>query len=125
MHAEHGQAGEVDRGGQQPPVLPDPQQPAHAGAPPAVAAAEQVRELAFDLGAVRAVVGPPGGIPLSLAGSSEQRLVGVDADRATGAAAGAPAGERADCAGAAEAGQPAPSRRGMIATVSLAGQVTV
>jgi hypothetical protein len=71
-------------------------------------AAEQVREFAFHGGAVRAVVGPPGGIPLPLAGSSEQRLVGVDADRATGAAAGAPAGEQADGAGAAEAGQPAP-----------------
>jgi hypothetical protein len=68
VHAEDGQAGEVDRGGQQPPVLPDPQQRAHAGAPPAVAAAQQVRELAFDLGAVRAIVGPPGGIPLPLGG---------------------------------------------------------
>jgi hypothetical protein len=76
VHAEHGQAGEVDRGGQQPPVLPDPQQPAHAGPAPAMSAAEQVRQLAFDLGAVRAVVGPPGGIPLPLAGSSEQHLVG-------------------------------------------------
>jgi hypothetical protein len=68
VHAEHGEAGEVDRGGQQPPVLPDPQQPARAGAPPAMPAAEQVREFAFHGGAVRAVVGPSGGIPLAAGG---------------------------------------------------------
>jgi hypothetical protein len=39
-------------------------------------AAEQLREFAFHSGAVRAVVGPPGGIPLPLAGWSKQRLVG-------------------------------------------------
>jgi hypothetical protein len=88
-------------------------------------ATEQMRQLAFDLGAVRAVVGPPGGIPLPLAGLREQRLVGVDADRATGAAAGAPARQRANGAGTAEAGQPAPGTARNDRHGRLAGQVTV
>ena len=47
--AEGGEAGQVDRGGQQLEVLGDPDQAAHPGAPAAVAAAQQVGELALDL----------------------------------------------------------------------------
>jgi hypothetical protein len=59
--AECSQPGEVDRGGQPPPVLGDPDQARHPGAPPAVAAAEQVRQLAFHLRSGGAVVRPPAG----------------------------------------------------------------
>src|SRR5512132_1374735 len=68
-HAEGGQAGQVDRGGQQPEVLGNPDQATDAGAPAAVAAAEQVRQLAFDLGSGGPVVGQPGGVALAGPGS--------------------------------------------------------
>jgi hypothetical protein len=47
VHARDGEAGQVDRGGQQPPVLPDPQQASDAGSSTAVPAAEQMGELAL------------------------------------------------------------------------------
>jgi hypothetical protein len=49
---EAGQAGQVDRGGQELEVLGHAHQPPHAGMPAAVAAAQQVGELALDLGRV-------------------------------------------------------------------------
>src|SRR5215216_5392624 len=61
---EGGEAGQVDRSSQQLEVLAHADQPAHASAAAAVAAAQQVGELALDLGAGCSVVGPPGGIAL-------------------------------------------------------------
>jgi hypothetical protein len=49
VHAEHGEAGQVDRGGQQPEILGDADQAAHAGAPATMAAAQQMRQFALDL----------------------------------------------------------------------------
>jgi hypothetical protein len=57
--AEGGEAGEVDCGGQEGEVGGDASASAHAGAAAAVAAAHEVGDLAFDLGAGGPVVGTP------------------------------------------------------------------
>src|SRR5829696_10121083 len=63
-YAEGGEAGQVDRGGQQPPVLGDPQPALHPGASATMAAAQQMGQLALHRGPVGAVVGPPGRVLL-------------------------------------------------------------
>ena len=82
-HPEHGQAGEVDRGGEEREVGVDLVGAADAGAASAVSAAHQVADLAFDLGAGGAVVGVPGGVGLAGAGVGEGLLVRADGDRAS------------------------------------------
>ena len=122
---EGGEAGQVNRGGQQLEVLAHPYQPAHAGAPTAVAAAEQVGQLALDLGPGGAIVGQPGGVTLAGAGGGQVGLLGVDGDHPTTHAGGAGLAQRADATGSAEPG-PAPTREAArIGVVTLAGQVTV
>ena len=101
---EGGEAGQVDRGGQQLEVLGHPHQPPHAGAPAAVAAAQQVGELALDLGPGGPVVGQPGGIALAGTGGGQVGLVGMDGDDPAADAAGAGLAQRADAAGDAEPG---------------------
>jgi hypothetical protein len=61
---EGGQAGEVDRGGEEVEIGADTQESPRAGTAAAVAAAHQMGDLAFDLGAGGPVVGLPGGIGL-------------------------------------------------------------
>jgi hypothetical protein len=65
VQPEGGQASQVDRGGQQLEVQGHPDQPSDAGAAAAVAAAQQVGELALDLGPGGPVVGQPGGVALA------------------------------------------------------------
>src|SRR5918994_601566 len=86
--AEGGEAGQVDRGGQQLEVLGDPDQAAHPGAPAAVTAAQQVGELALDLGPGGPVVGQPGGVAFAGAGGGEGGLVGGGGDDPTADTAG-------------------------------------
>src|SRR5512132_91849 len=104
---EYGQAGEVDRGGQQLEVLADPDQATHAGTAAAVATTQQVGQLALHLGAGGPVVGQPVRGALAGAGDQQLGLLRVDADRAASRAAGAGVMERADAAGAAEPSTPA------------------
>ena len=100
--SEHGEAGEVDGGGEQSEVGCDLGFAAHAGAAAAVAAAHQVGDLALDLRAGGLVVGLPGRIGLALASAGELLLVGTDLDRAAVFGGGAPFGQRAARAGLAE-----------------------
>ena len=67
---EGGEAGQVDRPGQQLPVLGHAHQPADASAAAALAAAQQVGELALDLGSGGPVVSTPAGIALTGAAES-------------------------------------------------------
>jgi len=76
VQTKRGQAGKVDRGREQPPVLIDARLASDACSPPAVTAPQHVRELAFDLGTVRAVVGLPRGILLTCTRRGEERLIG-------------------------------------------------
>ena len=71
--SERTEAGQVDRGGQQGEVGGDLGGAAHSGAAPAVAAAHQVTDLAFDLRAGGPVVGDPGGVGLGGAGTGQLR----------------------------------------------------
>src|SRR5206468_12296373 len=80
--AEHTQPGQVDRGGQQAEVGGDLGQAADPHAAAAVAAADQVGELALDLGPGRAVVGGPLGVGLAGTGDGQLVLVGGDRDGA-------------------------------------------
>jgi hypothetical protein len=72
-----------------------------------VPAAQQVGQLALHDGPVGAVVSPPGRITLPGSGRLQPGLVRVDGDGPPGRAAGAGCLQRADLAGAAEAGHPA------------------
>ena len=104
MQAEHAQPSQVDRGGQQGEVGGDPGKTPDPHTAAAVAAADQMGQLALHLGPGRAVVG--GTIRVGLAGASSGQLVFVGGDR-DGAArrrAGAPAAKRAARTGRAEAG---------------------
>jgi hypothetical protein len=104
VQAEHAQPSQVDRGGQQGEVGGDPGKAPDPHAAAAVAAADQMGQLALHLGPGRAVVG--GTIRVGLAGASSGQLVFVGGDR-DGAArrrAGAPAAKRAARTGRAEAG---------------------
>src|SRR5689334_22147485 len=82
-YAEHSHAGEVGRTGQEPEVGVDTPGAADPGPSPAVCAAHQVPELAFHLGAGRAVVRDPPGVGLPKAGIGQCLLMRADADRAT------------------------------------------
>lgn len=117
-------AGEVDHGNQQPEVLPDAHQTTHAGAPPIVAAAQQVDQLGFHPRTGRAVVRPPDGIPLPVAARASSASW-VDADGAPGAAAGGLGAQQAHGAGAAEAGQPVTTTARDDRHGEPGGQVTV
>jgi hypothetical protein len=86
---EGGQAGQVDRGGQQLEVLSHTHQPTDSSAAAAVAAAQQVGEFAFDLGSGGAVVGQPGGAALAGAGGGQGGLLGMDGDDPSSDAGGA------------------------------------
>jgi hypothetical protein len=77
--AEGGEAGQIDRSGQQLPVLGHAHQSAYASASAAVAAAQQVGELALHLGPGRPVVGPPGRVALAGPGGGQLCLVRVEA----------------------------------------------
>jgi hypothetical protein len=94
-----------------------------------VAAADQVGELALDLGPGRAVVGGTVGVGLAGTGSGQLVLEGGDGDGAASRRAGAPAAERAGRTRRGEAGLAvvAVARVGWsaIAAVRPAGQVTV
>jgi hypothetical protein len=76
---EGGQASQVDRGGQQLKVLGHAHQSPHAGTAATVAAAQQVRQLALDLGPGGPIVGQPGGITLTGTGAGQLALTGMDA----------------------------------------------
>ena len=88
--AEGGQAGEVDRGGEEVEVGGDTQLSAHAGAPTAVAAAHEVGDLAFNFRAGGPVVGPPGRVGLAGTGGGRLGFPAADGDAATGLGVGAP-----------------------------------
>jgi hypothetical protein len=92
--AEHGEAGEVDRGGEQGEAGGDLDQAADAGAAAAVTAAHQVGDLAFHLGPGSPVISFPGGVCLGLAGGGQPGLVRADADRAALPGSGALGGQR-------------------------------
>ena len=81
-HPEHGHPGDVDRAGEEPEVGVDPFGAADPGSSAAVFATHQVPELAFHLGAGRAVVGDPRGVGLPGAGVGQGLFVRADADRA-------------------------------------------
>jgi RNA polymerase sigma factor (sigma-70 family) len=83
VQPEGGEAGQVDRGGQQPEVLGHAYQPPDSSTPAAVAAAQQVGELAFHPRPGRPVVSQPAGITLASAGCGQLSLVGVDGDHST------------------------------------------
>jgi hypothetical protein len=100
-------------------------QAADAGAPAAVAAAEEVGELALDLGPGGAVVGQPGGVVLAGAGGGQVGLLGwmattrprmlvVQAWRSGQMLQAVPNRAR-----------PPPREAARIGVVTLAGQVTV
>ena len=125
VQPEGGEAGQVDRGGEQLEVLGDSDQAAHAGASAAVAATQQMGEFAFHLGPGRPIVGQPRGITLAGAGGAKCGLMGMDGDHATAGAGGARLAQRADAARDAEPARPPPPWAGRIATVTRAGQVTV
>jgi len=90
-----------------------------------VAAAEQVSQLALDLGPGGPIVGQPRGITLAGTGGGQLCLAGMNGHDPATDAAGTPLAQRADAAGDAEPcpSTAAPGRR--IATVTRAGQVTV
>jgi len=102
--AEGGQAGEVDRGSEEIEVGADALPSAHTSSAGAVAAAHQVSDLAFNLGAGGAVVGFPCRIGLLVAGGGQAGFVVSDGDAAAGFRGGAPGGQRAGGAGGAEVG---------------------
>ena len=104
VQAEHGQPGEVDRCGEQPKVGVDAGGAADSGAAPAVAAAHQVGELAFDLGAGGAVVAHPGRVGLAGAGVGQGLLVRANRYRAPTGGGGALRAQRASGAGRREMG---------------------
>jgi len=79
---EHGEAGQVDPGGEQSEVGGALEPSADPGPSSAVPAAHQVADLAFDLGSGGGVVGLPAGVGLAGAGASQRFLVGADADAA-------------------------------------------
>jgi hypothetical protein len=74
VQAEHAQPGQVDRGGQQVEVGGDLGMAADPNPAAAVAAADQMGQLALDLGSGRAVVGGAVGVGLAGAGSGQLRL---------------------------------------------------
>ena len=104
MQAEHAQPGQVDRGGQQVEVGGDLGKAADPNAAAAVAAADQMGQLALDLGPGRAVVGGTDRVGLAGTGSRQFLLVGGDGDGAAGRRSGALAAKRAAGAGGTEAG---------------------
>jgi len=106
MQPEGGEAGQVDRSGQQLPVLGYAHQPPHTGTPAAVSAAQQVRQLAFHLRPSRPVIRPPHRIALAGASGGQGGLLGMDADHPTPHAAGAGIPEWADIARGTEPGPP-------------------
>jgi len=73
---EHGEAGQVDPGGEQSEVGGALEPSADPGPSSAVPAAHQVADLAFDLGSGGGVVGLPAGVGLAGAGASQRFLVG-------------------------------------------------
>src|SRR4030095_4310266 len=91
---EGGQAGQVDRGGQQSEVLGDPDPATHAGAAAAVGSSGEEGQLALDLGSGGPVVGQPGGVALAGTGDGQVGLLGVDGDHPTTRAGGAGLAER-------------------------------
>ena len=101
--SEHAEAGQVDRGGEQGEVGGDLGQPAYPGSSPAVLAAHQVADLAFDLRAGRGVVSLPGRVALAGPGAGQLGLECTDGDGATGRGGGAPFAQRAAGAGRPEA----------------------
>src|SRR4029450_4186964 len=123
---EAGQPRQVDRGGQQLEVLGHAHQSSHAGTATPVAAAQQVRQLALDLGPGGPIVGQPDGITLAGTGGGHGGRVG---------GGGAPPGPPRLLVRAGRSGQtlhatpnparPPPRRAGRMATVTRAGQVTV
>lgn len=124
MQAEHGQAGKVDRAGKQAEVGGDLAATTDPGAAAAVAAADQMGELAFDLGPGRAVVGGPGRVGVAGTGGGQLRLVVADPDRAASGGAGAPWASGQAAQAAPNRAVPPPARQ-VIATVTWLGQVTV
>lgn len=82
-HGEHGQAAEVDGGGEQREIGGDLGGAADAGAASAVAAAHQVGDLAFHLRSGGAVVGDPVRVTLPGPGLGELPFVDPDADGAS------------------------------------------
>ena len=92
--AEHGEAGQVDGGGEEVEVGVDFGSAADTGSASAVAATHQVAELAFDLGSGGPVVGLPVGIALAGAGLGERSFVPIDADRAPSGGVGALGAQR-------------------------------
>src|SRR5215211_7172334 len=101
---EAGEPGQVDRSGQQPEVLSDTHQPPYAGAPATVAAAQQVGQLALDLGPGGPIVGLPHRVTLAGPGGGQLGLVGMDGQDPATDAAGAGLAQRADAARSAEPG---------------------
>src|SRR4029453_13054863 len=82
VQAKDAQPGQVDRGGQQVEVGADLGQAADPHPAAAVAAADQMGQLALDLGPGRAVVGGAIGVGLASTSSGQLRLVGGDGDGA-------------------------------------------
>ena len=122
---QSGQAGQVDRGGQQLEVLGHADQSPYAGAAAAVAAAQQVRELALDLGPGRPVVGQQAGSRWRARAAARAASWGWTATTRPPRLL-VQAWRRGHTLQAApNRARPPPRRAGVMATVTRAGQVTV
>jgi hypothetical protein len=84
-----GESGEVDRGSEESEVGADTQGAAHSSPTPAVAAAYEVGEFAFDFGSGGLVVGLPRLVALTVPGGGEAGFVAADADAPAGLGSGA------------------------------------
>ena len=82
---QDGQPSQVECAGPGVGVGTDPSASSHSGVAPAPGPAGEVRDLAFDLGAVGAIARLPFGRCLLCSGRLEQSLVSADGDGASGA----------------------------------------
>jgi hypothetical protein len=104
VQTQHAQPGQVDRGGQQAEVGGDLDKAADPHPATAVAAADQMGQLALHLRSGRAVVGGAVGVGLAGTSSGQLGLIGGDGDGAASRCAGALAAKRAPHTRRAEAG---------------------
>ena len=80
VEAEHGEPGQVVGGGEEVEVGVDFGSAPDPGSPPAVAAAHQMAEFAFDFGSSSAVVGDPDGVVSLASCSGETVFIAADRD---------------------------------------------
>ena len=104
--AEHGEARQVGGSGEEVEVGVDFGSAADSGAASAVSSTHQVTELAFDFGTGCSVVGLPGGVGLTGAGSGQGSFVAADGDGATGGGGRALRAQRTAAAVLSERGGP-------------------